>query len=178
MMNIEMIISGFGGQGVLTAGLVAIQVASDLGKNVLWSPSYGSEMRGGTANCNVIISDEETGSPYLPTCDILLALNEPSLDKFANVVRENGIIVVNESIVDANYAYPDNVKVVKVKATGIANDLQNLRGTNLVMLGAFLKATNAFELETFVQGVDNYFAKKGKVNTKNADCIRAGYEAV
>ena len=102
----ELIFSGFGGQGVLTAGMIVIYAGNETGKKVLWSPSYGSEMRGGTANCNVTVSEEEIGSPSLSECDALVAMNEPSLDKFKNAVRKGGYIIANESIIPPDYQYP------------------------------------------------------------------------
>ena len=172
----EMIISGFGGQGVLTAGLVSIYAGNAMGKQVCWSPSYGSEMRGGTANCCVSISDEEIGSPSLPECDVLIAMNEPSLDKFADAVRNDGIIVVNNSIVPKDYKYPEGVSVYKVDATEIANEVKNPRGINLIMLGALLKATDMFTVDFLAEQADAYFAEKGKKNPLNAQCIALGYE--
>jgi len=172
----ELIFSGFGGQGVLTAGMIVAYAGNETGKKVLWSPSYGSEMRGGTANCNVTISDEEIGSPNLPECDALIAMNEPSLDKFKNIVRKGGCIIVNQSIIPHDYPYPEGVRVYKVNATEIAGACGNKRGTNLVMLGALCKATGLFSPECITGQTDNYFAEKGKSNPLNAVCIRAGYE--
>ena len=172
----ELIFSGFGGQGVLTAGMIVIYAGNETGKKVLWSPSYGSEMRGGTANCNVTVSDEEIGSPILSECDALVAMNEPSLDKFKSVVRKGGCIIANESIIPAGYQYPDGVNVYKIKATEIADTYKQKRGTNLVMLGALCKATFLFSLECITEQTFNYFAEKGKSNPHNAACIKAGYE--
>jgi 2-oxoglutarate ferredoxin oxidoreductase subunit gamma len=172
----ELIFSGFGGQGILTAGLIVAYAGNEMGKKVLWSPSYGSEMRGGTANCSVTISDEEIGSPSLPECDALIAMNRPSLDKFKNTVRKGGCIIVNQSIIPKDYAYPEGVYVHKVNATEISNACENKRGANLVMLGVLCKATGLFSLDCIIRQTDSYFAEKGKTNLLNAACIRAGYE--
>lgn len=174
----EIICSGFGGQGVLTAGLILIHAGVHDGKHVSWSPSYGSEMRGGTANCNVVISDEEIGSPYLHECDILVAMNEPSLDKFENSVREGGFLFVNHSMISEDREFRKDLHIYRVDATEIANSLQNTRGANIVMLGALVKATGLFEEEVFAEVLESYFSKKGKNNPKNMQCLQKGYESV
>lgn len=172
----DIICSGFGGQGVLTAGLILINAGVKAGKEVSWSPSYGSEMRGGTANCNVIISDEEVGSPYLNTCEILVAMNEPSIDKFEGCIREGGMIFVNSSIVSKDRQYREDLKVFNVDATDIANSIGNPRGANLVILGALVKCTGLFAETLFEETITDYFGEKGKNNPKNLDCLRKGFE--
>lgn len=94
----DMILAGFGGQGILTAGKILIDVAAREGKNVSWTSSYGAEMRGGTASCSIVISDEEIGSPYPTKLDVLLAMNEPSYDKFIGDMRDGGYVIVNKSL--------------------------------------------------------------------------------
>ena len=173
----ELIFSGFGGQGVLSAGLITAYAGNETGKKVLWYPSYGSEMRGGTANCNVTISDEEIGSPSLSECDALIAMNEPSLDKFKNIVRKSGCIIINDSIIPDGYDFPPGISLYRVAAARIAEECNNNRGTNLVMLGALCKVTGIFSLDCIIRQTDNYFAEKGK-NISSAACIRAGYEQV
>ena len=172
----ELIFSGFGGQGVLTAGLIVAHTGNETGRTVLWSPSYGSEMRGGTAHCSVTVGDEEIGSPSLSECDVLVAMNEPSLDKFKGYLRKGGCIIVNDSIIPADYPFPAGVRVCRVRATETADESGNKRGANLVMLGALCRATGLFPLACIVEHTDGYFAEKGKVNPLNAVCIRAGYE--
>jgi len=175
-MAMELIFSGFGGQGVLTAGLIVAHAANETGKNVLWSPSYGSEMRGGTAHCMVTIGDEEIGSPDLPECDALVAMNEPSLDKFKSRVRKGGHIIVNGSIVPGDYLYPEGVNVLKVDAKEISVACGNERGTNLVMLGALCGATGLFSREVIIRQTDNYFSSKAKQVVRTAECVAGGYE--
>ena len=171
----DIICSGFGGQGVLTAGLILINAGVKAGKEVSWSPSYGSEMRGGTANCNVIISEEEVGSPYLNTCDILMAMNEPSIDKFESCIRNGGMLFVNSSIAGSERMYREDLKVFYVDATEIANAANNSRGANIVMLGALVKGAGLFEESLFEETVEEFFSKKGKNNPKNIDCLRKGF---
>ena len=174
-MNCEIICSGFGGQGVLTAGLILIEAGAAAGHRVSWSPSYGSEMRGGTANCNVVISDEEIGSPYIKRPDILLAMNEPSVDKFADLIKPGGLALLNSSIIPRR-SYDQGLRVFEVAATDIANELGNPRGTNLVMLGALIKASGLFEAGMFGRVITGYFGKKGYDNPLNAACFDRGVE--
>ena len=171
----DIILAGFGGQGVLTAGLILINVAVKQDKNVTWTSSYGAEMRGGTASCSVVISDEEIGSPYPTKLDVLLALNEPSYDKFLPMVREGGTVIVNSSLVKKEN-YPDNVNVWKIAATDLANEQGAARNTNIYMLGAFVKATGMMEKDFFIEQMNAYFEKKGKINPANAVSIERGYE--
>ncbi|MGL5718078.1 MAG: 2-oxoacid:acceptor oxidoreductase family protein [Paraclostridium sp.] len=172
----EMIFSGFGGQGVLTAGLIAANIGMLNDKNVTWIPSYGSEMRGGTANCNVKISDDEISSPFVNKIDVLVAMNQPSVVKFENLMKSGGIIIANSSIIK-NYKFREDLKIYEVPATNIAEECENTRGANIVMLGALAKATELFEREIFAQGVEKFFLDKGKNNPKNSICFEKGYEA-
>ena len=174
----ELIFSGFGGQGVLTAGLIAAYAGNETGKKVLWSPSYGSEMRGGTANCSVTISSEDIGSPSLYQCDALVAMNEPSLDKFKNTVRKGASIIANESIIPIGYRYPQEINIFRVNATEISAAIGQNRGANLVMLGALCRATGLFSLECMIAQTENYFAEKGRSNPLNGECIKAGFNMV
>lgn len=171
----DIIMAGFGGQGVLTAGKILIDVAAREGKNVSWTSSYGAEMRGGTASCSVVISDEEIGSPYPTKLDILIAMNEPSYDKFVSQMRDGGTVIVNSSLMSQR-EYPENIKVYGIAATDIANAAENSRAANLVMLGAMIKATGLIDCEAFGQGLDAYFAKKGHGNPKNLECYWIGLE--
>lgn len=173
----EIICSGFGGQGVLVAGMILADAGMEDGKNVTWYPSYGSEMRGGTANCNIKISDEEIPSPYCHELDILYTLNDAAIDKFESQIRPGGILLVNSSLARPDRTYRSDITVVKVPATDIANELANPRGTNVVMLGALACASPDFDLDYMRGAIDHFFAKKGKVNPKNALCFDRGAEA-
>ena len=173
----DIICSGFGGQGVLTAGLILAKTAMDAGKEVTWIPSYGSEMRGGTANCNVKIDDRPIASPFIKDIDLLIALNTPSVDKFEPMIRPGGTMIVNTSLVSENRGFRGDLKVVLVPAGEIADELKNPRGLNLVMLAAGLAAVGMFEREVFAAGVENFFAEKGKNNPLNAGCVERGWQA-
>ena len=172
----EIICSGFGGQGVLVAGMILADSGMEAGKNVTWYPSYGAEMRGGTAGCNVVISDEEIASPFCAQVDILFTMNESAIDKYESKLRPGVLLLVNSSIVHADKTYRDDVKVVKVSATDIANELGNPRGANIVMLGALAEAHPDFDGDYMCGAIDTYFAKKGKTNPKNALCFKRGAE--
>lgn len=172
----EIICSGLGGQGVLVAGMILADSGMEAGKNVTWYPSYGAEMRGGTAGCNVVISDEEIASPFCTQVDILFTMNEAAIDKYESKLRPGGLLLVNSSIVHADKTYRDDVKVVKVPATDIANELGNPRGANIVMLGALAEAHLDFDGDYMCGAIDTYFAKKGKTNPKNALCFKRGAE--
>lgn len=170
----EIICSGFGGQGVLVAGMILADAGMEEGKNVTWYPSYGSEMRGGTANCNIKISDEEIPSPYCHELDILYTLNDAAIDKFEKQIRPGGILLVNSTLARPERTYRADIKVVKVPATEIANKLGNARGTNIVMLGALASASPDFDVTYMRSAIDYFFAKKGKTNPKNALCFDHG----
>ena len=172
----EIICSGFGGQGVLVAGMILADAGMEQGKNITWYPSYGAEMRGGTANCSVKISSEEIASPYCDQLDVLYTLNETSIDKFEALVRPGGVLLVNSSLTHADRKYRDDITVVRVPATDIANELENSRGTNIVMLGAMACASPHFDPDYMRRAIDHYFEKKGKNNPKNALCFDRGVQ--
>ena len=176
----EIICAGFGGQGILTTGMMIINAGMEHSKNVCWYPSYGSEMRGGTANCNVKISDGKIASPYCKNIDILFTMNAPAIDKFEKMIKPGGYLLVNSSLVDDNREYRDDINVVKVPATDLASKVQNSKGSNIVMLGALMKATKLFEKEQFSDAMCKYFEDKGKgkFNAKNIEAYEAGFNAV
>lgn len=171
----DIIIAGFGGQGVLTAGKILITAAAENGKEVSWTSSYGAEMRGGTASCSVVVSDEEIGSPYPDQMDILMALNGPSYEKYIKEMRDGGTVIVNTSLIK-DKKYPENVTIYEVDATNIAGELKNNRGTNLVMLGAMIKATGLMDKDVFVDSLNAYFDKSGRNVPSNEACLVAGFE--
>ena len=174
----EMICAGFGGQGVLTAGMILINAGMELDKNVLFYPSYGSEMRGGTANCTVKISDGLIASPISKNPDILLTMNTPAIDKFEDQLKPGGLLLVNSSIVPEDRTYRDDIKVVKIPATDIAMEVNNPKGANLVMLGALAANSDLFTVDYLEKAIVSFFEKKGKgkFNVKNVACYRRGVE--
>ena len=171
---VEIICSGFGGQGILVAGLILADAGMEEGKNVTWYPSYGAEMRGGTANCNIKISEDERASPYCEHLDILYTLNEASIGKFEAQLKPGGLLLVNSSLTSPERSYRPDITVIKVPATDVSNELENSRGANIVMLGALSQASADFDAAYMRSAVDKYFAKKGKVNPLNALCFDQG----
>lgn len=146
-MTHEMICAGFGGQGVMLIGQLLAYGGLFDEKAVSWFPSYGPEMRGGTANCSVVISDEQVGSPVVSEPDGIIAMNRPSLEKFASVVKPGGVIVYNSSLIEITPTRKD-LRVIPVPANEIATELGNLRVANILALGAYLKATQVVTMES------------------------------
>jgi 2-oxoglutarate ferredoxin oxidoreductase subunit gamma len=136
-MQKEIMIAGFGGQGVLFAGQVLAYAAMDLGKEVTWIPSYGPEMRGGTANCTVVIADEEIGSPLVEFPPAAILLNLPSYDKYEPLMQKGGVLVVNASMVDRG-PKRDDIITICVPANEIAEEIGDHKLTNMVAVGALL----------------------------------------
>ena len=174
----EIICAGFGGQGVLTAGKLLLYAAYKQDKKVTWFPSYGNEMRGGSANCNVVISDERIASPYADHPDILIALNGPALERFQSEMKPGGMLFVNSSLVDDKLITRDDVEIFKAPVTDIAISLKNERAANIVMLGYLCKKSGLFTGDEFDSSMCEYFESsgKGKFNAKNTEAFRAGYE--
>ena len=160
-MQQEVIIAGFGGQGVLFAGQLLAYAAMDAGKAVTWIPSYGPEMRGGTANCTVVISDEEIGSPFVKNPAAVLAMNLPSLDKYENLVKPGGVLVVNTSMVNRQVER-EGVKVVNVAANEVAETAGSKRAVNMVMLGALLANANLLSLEALETALEDHLPERHK----------------
>ena len=175
-MQTEVIISGFGGQGALYAGQVLAYAAMDEGKQVTWIPSYGPEMRGGTANCTVVVSDEEIGSPTVKHPKAVLALNLPSLDKYENMIAPGGCLVVNESMVNRKPERTD-IRVVLLPANEIAREIGNERATNMVMLGALLANMDILPIEALEKALKNHTAQRlQKFVEMNIQALRRGAE--
>jgi 2-oxoglutarate ferredoxin oxidoreductase subunit gamma len=174
-MQNDVIMAGFGGQGILLIGKMLAYAGMREGKEVSWLPSYGPEMRGGTANCTVVISDRPVGSPVIQSPRAVLAMNLPSLDKFEPDVRPGGLLLVNTSLIERKPARSD-VTVIEVPANQIANELGNPRGANMVALGAYLGATDAVSLDGVIEVVRETFAAKPGVIDVNIQALRRGYE--
>lgn len=172
----DIICAGFGGQGVLTVGLIIARTGMNNDKNVTWIPSYGSEMRGGTANCNVKIADGKISSPFVKEIDILVAMNKPSIKKFEPRVSSNGLIIANKSIVK-DWNFRKDVRVLEVEATAIADELENPKGANIAMLGALAKSGELFEKDIMKKGIQEFFISKGKDIEKNSECFDKGFDS-
>ena len=174
-MLIKTIFAGFGGQGVLSMGLNLAQAAMLEGKNVTYLPSYGAEVRGGTANCTVAISDEEIASPVASSPEFIIAMNKPSLVRFQNQIQSGGLFFVNSSLVEAEISRGD-VDIVPVPANSIAEELGSPRSANMVMLGAFTKKSNLVSISSVIEGLKDSLKSKQKLMAVNEKALMAGYE--
>ena len=174
----EIIFAGFGGQGVLLMGRLIAQAGMIEGKQVAWMPSYGPEMRGGTANCTVIVSSEEVASPVVPNPMTLIAMNQPSLDKFEPMVVKNGIIIINQSLVSRDITR-DDVEVVRVPANDIANELGNLRVANMVALGSYIDKSKSVMMENVFKALVQMLDKgQAKLIALNKEALKRGEDIV
>lgn len=172
----QVLFAGFGGQGVLSMGQFLTHAALSAGKHVAWVPSYGAEMRGGTANCLVTIAEEEISSPLTENPMMAVILNRPSLDKFEPKIQPNGTLVVNTSLVDRKPARTD-LEVLELPMNRLAEELGNPRGANMILLGAYLQKTGVVEVEQALEHFEVIF--KGKSETiieKNREAFLAGVE--
>ena len=178
-MERSVVIAGFGGQGVILAGKILAQAGMDHGLEVTWLPSYGPEMRGGTANCTVVLSDEPVGSPIIDEPSSLIAMNRPSLDKFEPIIASGGAIVINQSLIDRK-AERDDITASYVRLNDIAIEVGNTRAINMVALGAFLKATGVVPLETVKATMTEMMEASGKAKFAplNEQALEAGFNAV
>ncbi len=173
-MTSDIIISGFGGQGVMAIGKTLAEAALHEGLNVSWLPSYGPEMRGGTANCSVVLSDEPIGSPVVLDPHQLIAMSKPALLKFERDVVPGGIILVNSSIVELKVERED-VRACYVPCNELANGLGNSKVANMVMLGAYLEATGLLKVSTIKAMLVHMFSgPKAKLISLNMEAIKQG----
>ena len=179
-MKEQILIAGFGGQGVLAMGKMLAEAALAEGREVSWLPSYGPEMRGGTSNVSVNLSDQPIGSPVIGAGDAscVVAMNLPSLLKFENFVRPNGVILVNSSIIDRK-VQRRGVHAAYVPANDIASELGNPKVLNMVMLGAYIARTGLVKAETMIDYVKKVFGgKKPELVELNKKAIERGAAAV
>ena len=151
-MTTGVILAGFGGQGILSMGKILASAGMKEGKNVSWLPSYGPEMRGGTANCNVIVSDEAVGSPILNSAEALIVMNGPSLEKFEKSIVPGGVIIADSSLVTISPKRTD-IKFFKIPATQMASDMENSNFAGIILLGKLLKETGIVTVESFEAGL-------------------------
>lgn len=175
-MQHEIIISGFGGQGALFAGQILAYAAMDEDKHVTWIPSYGPEMRGGTAHCTVIVSDEEIGAPIVRNPSAAIVLNIPSMDKYEGLVKPGGVLVINRSLIPKPATRTD-ITVVDVAANDLATELGNVKMANIILLGALLDTMPIVPLEAVSKAFELHMPEKRKHLVKpNQVALRAGAE--
>lgn len=146
-LYMDVIMAGFGGQGVMLIGNLLAYAAMDQGLNVTFMPVYGAEMRGGTSNCTVVVAEEEIGSPIIRRPKSTIILNRPSLEKFQPRVEDGGVQVVNTSLIDAELIEKGRIRTASIEANAIADKLGNARLLNMVALGAYIKATGVLTIE-------------------------------
>lgn len=177
-MQTEIIIAGFGGQGVLFAGQLLAYAGLDEGLDVTWIPSYGPEMRGGTANCTVTISDEEIGSPLVRNPKGVIAMNLPSLDKYEPMLKQDGVLVVNSSIIDRPIQR-DDIRAILIPGNEIAESLGDRRMTNMVLLGGLLANLPVLPLDALERALRGHLpARHQKLLPMNLEAIRRGAEFI
>lgn len=174
MINEYVIMAGFGGQGILMTGKLLAHAAMERGLEVSWLPSYGPEMRGGTANVTVCISDTPIGSPYVTKPTVLVVMNRPSLEKFANLVEPGGIIIVNRSLVP-DTVERDDCATLYIDASDIAASKGTARAANIVILGALTGMTGLVEPAACIEVIKHEFARKAKFIPVNVAAFEAGY---
>jgi 2-oxoglutarate ferredoxin oxidoreductase subunit gamma len=168
------IFSGFGGQGVLMMGYVLATSGMHEDKHVTFLPSYGAEVRGGTANCTITVSDEPIASPVASSSDFAVLMNTPSLIRFETRVKTGGTVFLNSDLVELAPKRRD-IQVVAIPANSIAERLGNVRGANMVMIGALVQKTSVVSLKSVIKSVKSIFEKKGsKISKTNTQAIREG----
>lgn len=175
-MQAEIIISGFGGQGVLFAGQLMAYCALDSQMEVTWFPSYGPEMRGGTAHCTVIVADEEIGSPIIRNPTAAIVMNLPSLDKYEPLVAPEGVLIINSSLVDRS-AQRNDISIVEVPANEIAEEIGDRRLANVVMVGALLNRLPIFTIEQLSGALERHIPERRRdLLDANLKALEQGYQ--
>ncbi|GLI53597.1 2-oxoacid:acceptor oxidoreductase family protein [Thermodesulfovibrio yellowstonii] len=177
-MEQRIIIVGSGGQGILFLGKVIAHAAMKENKEVTWFPSYGAEMRGGTANCTVVISDELIGSPIVKNADYLIVLNEASYNKFINRVAKNGCLIYDASIIKDS-KYQNNINVYPIEASKEASLIANPKLANMILLGAFIKISKILNIEKIIETIEEIIPAKRKTMIEiNKNLILRGFAII
>jgi len=175
-MKTEIICSGFGGQGALTVGKFITKAAMREGKNVSWLPSYGPEMRGGTANVSVVVSEKPVASPLVSFPNVLVALNQPSIDKFGPLITDGGLLIANTDLCP-NELNRENVDEIYAPMNKIANEIGSIRVLNMIAIGIVIGKTGLFEYETIEKDLTEFLEKKNPDLLKlNLIAIKRGIE--
>lgn len=173
-MTHEVILAGFGGQGILSAGRLLAQAGMHDGKQVSWLPSYGPEMRGGTANSSVVISDSPVDSPVLNSCNALIVMNKPSLEKFESWVVKGGIVIIDSSIIDRDIQR-DDIKSFLIPATKMASDLGHTAYANIYLLGKLIQQRQIVTVENFEKALYEILpAKKHSMIPEELEVLKVG----
>ena len=174
-MQSEVVMAGFGGQGIMIIGKILAYAGMEEGREVSWLPSYGPEMRGGTANCTVVLSDRPIGSPVIEAPFASVVLNRPSLERFAPKVKPNGILIINTSLIEIQTERQD-LDVCYLPCNQIAIDCGNGKAANMVALGAYLARAKVVQIETVQQQIKQQFTHKPEMVELNLQAMAKGYE--
>ena len=170
----EIIIAGFGGQGIMLAGKLLAQTAMNAGKEVTYMPSYGAEVRGGTANCMVVIAEQEIACPVVGNPNSLIVLNKASLNKFGPRLKKGGLLIMNSSLIDSEPELDNSIEIIAIPADNLAVELGNKKVTNMVALGAYLQKRGQLDIETAIRALPETIAERYHktlpVNTKALKC--------
>ena len=175
-MQIEVMFAGFGGQGILSAGKILAGAAMEKDARVAWIPSYGPEMRGGTAYCTVVVSDRLIGSPIIRNPGHLVAMNRPSLEKFGGLVKKDGVILVNSSLVEISSGRTD-IDELRVPATGIADEIGDVMVASVVALSAFVSRSSVVPMDLLRSVLIGKFEDQPELLAKNLTALERGEEA-
>jgi 2-oxoglutarate ferredoxin oxidoreductase subunit gamma len=176
-MQQEIIISGFGGQGALFAGQLLAYAAMESGRDVTWIPSYGPEMRGGKARCTVVIADEPIGSPVVRRPSAAIVLNIPSMEAFEPLVKPNGVLVVNSSLIPLQ-SHRKDLRVIRVAASDMATELGSIKLANVICLGALQYGTQVVEIEALERALRNHLPERHrKMLEGNIEALHLGGRA-
>jgi 2-oxoglutarate ferredoxin oxidoreductase subunit gamma len=173
----EIVIAGFGGQGVMLAGKLLAQTAMRAGREVTYMPSYGAEVRGGTANCMVVIADHEIACPVVSRPDSLIVLNKASLNKFAPRLKNGGLLIMNSSLIDSEPELDESIEVVAVPADELAVELGSPKITNMVAIGAYLQKRGCLTPDDAAEALPETIARRyHKMLPVNTEALRRGAE--
>lgn len=171
----ELIIAGFGGQGIMLAGKLLAQTAMNCGKEVTYMPSYGAEVRGGTANCMLVIAENEVACPVVGNPNSLIIMNKASLTKFTPRLKKNGLLILNSSLIDIEPEVDSSVEVIRLPADELAVELGNIKAANMVALGAYLQVKGFLDIESAIQALPEILAERyHKILPLNNDALRKG----
>lgn len=178
-MNDKILLAGFGGQGILSAGKILAEAAFENDMQVSWLPAYGPEMRGGTCNCMVVMGDEKVRSPFFTRPTVGIIMNSASMEKYLNKMRACRVVIVNTSLVDISEEMRENLKpaeIIEVKATDIAIELGNVKCANIIMLGAYSKYSGCLTNEQLRKNVEKKFSNRPKMLDLNLKALNRGFE--
>ncbi len=171
----ELIIAGFGGQGIMLIGKLLAQTAMNCGREVTYMPSYGAEVRGGTANCMLVIADNEVACPVVGNPDSLIIMNKASLTKYTPQLKNNGLLILNSSLIDIEPDVDDSVEVIRLPADELAVELGSIKAANMVALGAYLQLKGFLDIESAIKALPEILAQRyHKTLPLNNEALRRG----